>query len=235
MIHMMKLNPEPFERVMSGTKTIEYRLNDEKRQKVKAGDTIIFNSEDQQIEVKVTEVINAHNFSELRTVLYNAGYIKNFNEFDPAAMRKYYSIDDEHKYGVVGIRIHLVEKKDIKDLYYEKFSEQSYATVAEYILREKINGNDKLRICGTASRGNERIISLKLRSIFSTDMLDSMAYYIKMFDGTVDSSEFDTFVSSVPHISRNDVGAVLKFACGLKYALYGIRSKEELEKYSDGE
>lgn len=235
MIHMMKLNPEPFERVKSGTKTIEYRLNDEKRQKVKAGDIIIFNNEDLQIEVKVTEVIYAHNFSELRTVLYNAGYIKNFNEFDPAAMRKYYSIDDEHKYGVVGIRIYLVKKEDTKNPYCEKFNEQSYVTVAEYVLCEKINGKDKLSICGTAFRGNVRIISLKLRSIFSTDMLDSMAYYIKMLDGTVDSSEFDTFVSSVPHISRNDVEAVLKFACGLKYSLYGIRSRRELGKYIDGE
>ena len=37
----MKLNNEPFHLVKNGTKTIEVRLNDEKRQEVQNGDTII--------------------------------------------------------------------------------------------------------------------------------------------------------------------------------------------------
>ena len=39
----MKLNKEPFEKIKSGEKTIELRLYDEKRRKIKAGDTICFN------------------------------------------------------------------------------------------------------------------------------------------------------------------------------------------------
>ena len=35
MIHEMKLNESPFERIKNGTKTIEFRLYDEKRRKVK--------------------------------------------------------------------------------------------------------------------------------------------------------------------------------------------------------
>ena len=31
MLHEMKLNENPFERMKNGTKTIEFRLNDEKR------------------------------------------------------------------------------------------------------------------------------------------------------------------------------------------------------------
>lgn len=42
MIHNMKLNPEPFELISSGQKTIELRLNDEKRQRIKISDEIIF-------------------------------------------------------------------------------------------------------------------------------------------------------------------------------------------------
>ena len=34
MIHKMKLNKSPFERIKNGTKTIEFRLYDEKRQQI---------------------------------------------------------------------------------------------------------------------------------------------------------------------------------------------------------
>lgn len=34
MLHEMKLNENPFERMKNGTKTIEFRLNDEKRKKI---------------------------------------------------------------------------------------------------------------------------------------------------------------------------------------------------------
>ena len=42
MLHKMKLNESPFERIKNGTKTIEFRLYDEKRQQVKVGDQIEF-------------------------------------------------------------------------------------------------------------------------------------------------------------------------------------------------
>lgn len=89
MYHVMRLNPKPFEMMAEGSKTIEYRLNDEKRKKVKAGDTIIFNNNDLQIAVKVIEVINAHNFSELRTILYNGGHLSS------AEMLRLFSSMDE--------------------------------------------------------------------------------------------------------------------------------------------
>ena len=42
MLHKMKLNEGPFERIKNGTKTIEFRLYDEKRQQIKVGDKIEF-------------------------------------------------------------------------------------------------------------------------------------------------------------------------------------------------
>ena len=42
MLHKMKLNESPFEMIKNGTKTIEFRLYDEKRQGVKIGDKIEF-------------------------------------------------------------------------------------------------------------------------------------------------------------------------------------------------
>ena len=42
MKHEMKLNNGPFEQIKNGTKTIELRLNDEKRQLLKPNDLIEF-------------------------------------------------------------------------------------------------------------------------------------------------------------------------------------------------
>ena len=44
MIHNMNLNNEPFELIKSGSKTIELRLNDEKRRLLNVGDEILFNN-----------------------------------------------------------------------------------------------------------------------------------------------------------------------------------------------
>lgn len=41
-VHPMKLNPAPFEMIKSGQKTVEFRLLDEKRQRIKEGDRIVF-------------------------------------------------------------------------------------------------------------------------------------------------------------------------------------------------
>jgi ASC-1-like (ASCH) protein len=42
MLHQMKLQPNPFEQIKNGSKTLELRLNDEKRQLIKVGDEIEF-------------------------------------------------------------------------------------------------------------------------------------------------------------------------------------------------
>lgn len=42
MLHQMKLKSEPFYKIKSGSKIIELRLNDVKRQQVQVGDFIEF-------------------------------------------------------------------------------------------------------------------------------------------------------------------------------------------------
>ena len=41
-VHRMSLNEEPFEKMLCGVKTIEVRCNDEKRQRLKVNDIILF-------------------------------------------------------------------------------------------------------------------------------------------------------------------------------------------------
>ena len=39
MLHKMKLQESPFERIKNGTKTVEFRLYDKKRSKINIGDS----------------------------------------------------------------------------------------------------------------------------------------------------------------------------------------------------
>lgn len=55
MKHEFKLNKSPFEKIANGTKTIEFRLYDKKRQKLNVGDEIVSsNSEEHTVSLLVT-------------------------------------------------------------------------------------------------------------------------------------------------------------------------------------
>lgn len=107
----MRLHNGPFELIKSGSKTIEMRLNDEKRQMIKVGDTIVFTSRTTG-EKQNAKVINLHYFSSFRE-LYNSfdkvalGYLES-EEANPSDMEQYYSTEEQEKYGVVGIEISLI-------------------------------------------------------------------------------------------------------------------------------
>ena len=54
MTHFMQLQPSPFEMIRNGTKTIELRLYDEKRRKIRIGDTISFTNTESKEVLNVT-------------------------------------------------------------------------------------------------------------------------------------------------------------------------------------
>ena len=111
MKHYMNLNPEPFEMIRSGEKTIELRLNDEKRKAISVGDTIVFtNTADtgKQIFAVVTALHQFRNFAELydKLPLLKCGYTeKDIDSAKPEDMNVYYSKELEEKYGVLGIEL----------------------------------------------------------------------------------------------------------------------------------
>ena len=111
MIHEMRLHNEPFNKIKNGTKTIEIRLNDEKRQLIKIGDIIEFENRTNKEKIKVT-VINLHkynNFKELYEAFNKESLGYDIDEIaDYKDMEKYYSIDEQEKYGVLGIEICLL-------------------------------------------------------------------------------------------------------------------------------
>ena len=109
MLHKMKLNEDPFERIKNGTKTIEFRLYDEKRRKVKIGDKIEFSKLpdlQEKILVDVLDLYTEPSFEELFEKLYED---KERAKQKANDMYEIYSPENEKKYGVVGIKIKLVD------------------------------------------------------------------------------------------------------------------------------
>ena len=109
-IHNMKLHPSPFEMIKSGEKTIELRLFDEKRQKIKVGDKIIFTdvATGETVTKRVAELHIFVSFEELyeSLPLLKCGYTaEDIGDAKPSDMEEYYSAEEQRKYGVVGIEL----------------------------------------------------------------------------------------------------------------------------------
>ena len=85
-------------------------MYDEKRRKVKIGDQIEFSKLpdlQEKILVDVLDLYIEHSFAELFEKLYED---KEIAKQKANAMYEYYSPENEEKYGVVGIKIKLVDK-----------------------------------------------------------------------------------------------------------------------------
>lgn len=109
-IHSMKLNPIPFEMIKSGQKTIELRLFDEKRQKIKVGDKIVFTNtvDGRTLCVQVIKLHCFDSFEELygSLPLLKCGYTEEtVSEADPSDMERYYPLEEQKRYGTIGIEI----------------------------------------------------------------------------------------------------------------------------------
>ena len=113
MEYVMKLQPKYYNFILKGTKRIEIRLFNEKRQQIKIGDIIKFKKEPELTEsfkVKVIGLLRYNTFEDL------------INDFDIAiladasmtkqelikVLEEFYSKEQQEKYGVLGIRIELI-------------------------------------------------------------------------------------------------------------------------------
>ena len=113
MIHELNLHPAPFKAIKEEKKTIEMRLNDEKKSLIQIGDFIVFTNREnnEQIKCEVTNIFHYKNFDELyknhsKTLL---GYEEN-EVANPDDMLIYYSRERIEKYGVLGIEIKLIKE-----------------------------------------------------------------------------------------------------------------------------
>ena len=107
-MHEMRLHNEPFVLIKNGTKTIELRLNDEKRRQIKVGDIITFTNRSNNEQIS-TVVINLHKYDSFEELYKHFDKVEmGYAEDEPAEskdMEVYYSKEEQDKYGVLGIEI----------------------------------------------------------------------------------------------------------------------------------
>ena len=113
MEHEMKLQPEYYDFILNGTKRIEIRLFDEKRQQINIGDTIKFLKEPELNEffnVKVVGLLRYNTFEEMFrdfdiSILSDKSMTK---EELISVLEQFYTKEKQEQYGVLGIRIEMI-------------------------------------------------------------------------------------------------------------------------------
>ena len=107
----MNLHDEPFRLIKNRTKTIELRLNDERRKGLKIGDTITFTNRT-TLETMVVKVLNVYeypNFEELYKHHDKVSMGYNINDIpNPHDMDIYYTKEQQAQYGVIAIEIEVI-------------------------------------------------------------------------------------------------------------------------------
>lgn len=111
--HEMKLQSKYFDFILNGTKRIEIRLNDEKRQLIKLGDIIEFKKEpelNESFKAKVVGLLRYESFDAM------------FKDFDISILAdksmtkeelikvlgQFYTKEKQIQYGILGIRIDII-------------------------------------------------------------------------------------------------------------------------------
>lgn len=113
MEHTMKLRDIYFEKIKNNEKIYEIRLNDEKRKKIKIGDKINFFKEPnltEKIETQVCDLIIFNSFDNMTDNL-NAreiGFDNSTKQKIIDTYQEFYSHEDEEKYGVLAIKLKLI-------------------------------------------------------------------------------------------------------------------------------
>ena len=108
MLHEMRLKPEEFNNIIYNNKTIEVRLNDEKRKKIIEGDKIAFYKfpqNDECILVIVKKTYKFLSFKELYSTFPSSYFGYRHLDLDKMLSKIYsiYSIEQENEDGVVAI------------------------------------------------------------------------------------------------------------------------------------
>lgn len=108
--HFMTLYQEPFLATTEGWKTVEMRLNDEKRRLLKIGDIIVFTNKETEEKaiVEIDDLKPFLSFDELYASYPKRaiGY-QNDEKPDPRDMLEYYQEEDIRKWGALAICIKL--------------------------------------------------------------------------------------------------------------------------------
>lgn len=104
--HRLKLHSEPFAAIVSGQKTIESRLYDEKRRKIQLGDQIMFINRTNPKQTVTATVVGLLRYATFHDLFSHNDPLKfggESAEWLERQIDEFYSTADQERYGVLGI------------------------------------------------------------------------------------------------------------------------------------
>lgn len=109
------LHPDVYEIVKQGSKNVEARVNDEKRRKLKVGDTLIFLKRPLEEEYCIAKVTNLKYFDTFKDMGkyydFKRLYLEDYTmDMWLKELSRFYSDEEIKKYGVVAIEFELEKK-----------------------------------------------------------------------------------------------------------------------------
>jgi len=115
MEYNMGLQEKYFNDIKYGTKKIEIRLNDEKRKLLNIGDTLYFLLEPDRKKNVKSKIVSLTRYNNFEDAVNNIPieYLASINDLKEEYLNdlnKYYSKDDQEKFGVLAIEIEMQEK-----------------------------------------------------------------------------------------------------------------------------
>ncbi|OPZ79297.1 MAG: hypothetical protein BWY78_00133 [Alphaproteobacteria bacterium ADurb.Bin438] len=108
MKHILNLKKAYFNLIKLKQKTIELRVFDDKRKLIKIGDEIEFKCEDENLTVKVINIIKANDFLKLCEMIdiKKTGF-SSVNELNPV-MNEFYPLKTQQELSVLGIEFEII-------------------------------------------------------------------------------------------------------------------------------
>ena len=160
MTHEMKLVPSAFSSISLGTKVYELRLYDEKRRRIRIGDTVIFRCT--ETNDRITATVRALHTFESFVELYRAlpldrcGYSKDeLTTASPTDMERFYTRSQIERYGVVALELCNVSTElESVAMYYDLLADEG---------NDPVNDPEPLRSYMDRWDGDEFIALTELR------------------------------------------------------------------------
>lgn len=109
--HALQLATIPFDAIVSGQKTIESRLYDEKRQLIQLGDEIIFTNREAPEQTVTVIVVGLLRYDTFGSLFHHNGPSRfggESVEWLESQINEFYSIDEQRANGVVGIEFNRI-------------------------------------------------------------------------------------------------------------------------------
>ncbi|UCZ52165.1 ASCH domain-containing protein [Bacillus shivajii] len=114
MLHRMKLLDQPFKSMKEGRKTVEVRLNDDKRRKLKVGDEIefvIIPKLNESLFVEILELHTYSSFKEMYSDIPAEAYDAKGKSIQEMVESTYtiYTREQERKWGTLAITVNVIK------------------------------------------------------------------------------------------------------------------------------